>query len=106
MRVMQWIEGQFYKWEQYNVVPADSLASGVPEGASKAPRAPRRIIRLLHPERRTLRSSEAAALLSASLLWQRMMLKSNEQRLKETTPISVRRTPESSGPDPIQGDKE
>ncbi len=70
-RVMQWILGQVYKWEEY------TTESGSDSAAAEGTKAPermgavsrKRFIRLLKPENRFLTAREAAILLSASRLW-------------------------------------
>lgn len=74
--VLQWIEGELYKWEEYPAGDAEKAA--VPEAADAgqvgvkvtAKPAPR-YVRLVKPEARWLGADEASVLLSASMLWQR-----------------------------------
>ncbi len=67
MKVMQWIEGQFYVWEEYHLATSDTKDGAAGEGRFEPP-APR-VVRLLEPETRILDRDEAATLLSASMLW-------------------------------------
>ena len=72
-RVAQWIEGQFYRWEEFSPAGPNALETVDRGGALGLVRGrpPQRFIRLLEPERRVLSREEAAVLLSASMLWQR-----------------------------------
>jgi V8-like Glu-specific endopeptidase len=72
-RVAQWIEGQFYRWEEFSPAGPNALETA-DRGGALGPvrgRPPQRFIRLLEPERRVLSREAAAVLLSASMLWQR-----------------------------------
>jgi V8-like Glu-specific endopeptidase len=70
-RVIQWIEGERYKLEEYargsgsETAGREGAKSSLPAGS--APQE--RFIRLLQPENRFLTAQEAAVLLSASRLW-------------------------------------
>ena len=64
MKVMQWIEGEFYVWEEYHLDPMGSI-----EGESEGPNHGPRVIRLLEPKEAVLKPEHAAVLLSASMIW-------------------------------------
>lgn len=68
--VMQIIEGEFYRWQEFHAPGA--RAEGDVEGSpARRGLPPTRFIRLLAPEERWLSADEAAVVLSASLLWMR-----------------------------------
>ncbi|HEU4726374.1 MAG TPA: trypsin-like peptidase domain-containing protein [Kofleriaceae bacterium] len=62
--VVQYIEGQVYRWEEYSP-PGEAARRVGPDRLA----APRRAIRLTRPEARWLSAAEASLLLSASTLW-------------------------------------
>ena len=64
MKVMQWIEGEFYVWEEYHLDAMGSI-EGKSDGAKHGPR----VIRLLEPQDAVMKPEHAAIFLSASMLW-------------------------------------
>jgi len=70
--VVQWIEGEFYQWDEFVVRGSDVEAADIGQTGGNVTATPaRRYLRLVTPEQRFLNVDEAAVLLSASMLWQR-----------------------------------
>jgi V8-like Glu-specific endopeptidase len=87
-KVMQWIEGTFYTWNEYYDPQDSNLLKGM---------SPRRVIQLLKPEKRVLTQNEASVLLSASLLWTRPEIEFNPVYYKEPDRIYGIVPPKDSG---------
>lgn len=91
-RVSQWIEGTFYRWEEFwPNGGADTQSTENPEDnfAGGAGRPPQRYLRMVSPRTQILSTADARILLSASLSWQGRALPALAARQLAPEPANV-----------------